>query len=121
HGQRQPALMAVETADVVVIGTGFAPAAGVGQLSFHTTPETQRGWDASDAAMKTVVEKDGLARHLLWKATPNVQSAHPLASCRMGRRPRHLGARRPARAARPLGPLRDRRLVRADLPLRQPL
>ena len=34
--------------------------------------------------MKTVVEKDGLARHLLWKGTPNVQSAHPLASCRMG-------------------------------------
>ena len=84
HGQRQPALMAVETADVVVIGTGFAPAAGLGQLSFHTTPETQRGWDASDAAMKTVVEKDGLARHLFWKGTSNVQSAHPLASCRMG-------------------------------------
>src|SRR5881296_2663176 len=34
--------------------------------------------------MKAVVEKDGLARHLLWKGTPNVQSAHPLASCRMG-------------------------------------
>jgi len=62
----------------------IAPAAGLGQLAFHTAPETQRGWDASDAAMKTVVEKDGLARHLLWKGTPNVQSAHPLASCRMG-------------------------------------
>src|SRR5207244_6051359 len=58
-----------------------AASAGLGQLSFQTTPETRRGWDAADAA---VVEKDGLARHLLWKATPNVQSAHPLASCRMG-------------------------------------
>src|SRR5438552_10792071 len=34
--------------------------------------------------MKAVVEKDGLARHLLWKGTANVQSAHPLASCRIG-------------------------------------
>src|SRR5438874_6479333 len=34
--------------------------------------------------MKAVVEKDGLARHLLWKGTANLQSAHPLASCRMG-------------------------------------
>ena len=34
--------------------------------------------------MKAVVEKDGLARHLFWKGTANVQSAHPLASCRMG-------------------------------------
>jgi len=34
--------------------------------------------------MKAVVEKDGLARHLLSKGTANVQSAHPLASCRMG-------------------------------------
>ena len=84
HGQRQPALMAVETADVVVIGTGFAPAAGLGQLSFHTTPETQRGWDASDAAVKTIVEKDGLAQHLLWKGGGNGYSAHPLSSCRMG-------------------------------------
>src|SRR5437588_13051823 len=34
--------------------------------------------------MKAVVEKGGLARHLLSKGTANVQSAHPLASCRMG-------------------------------------
>lgn len=62
----------------------MAASAGLGQLSFHTTPETQRGWDAADTAVKAVVEKDGLARHLLWKGTPNVQSAHPLASCCMG-------------------------------------
>ena len=61
-----------------------AASAGLGQLSFQTTPETQRGWDAADGAVKGVVEKDGLARHLLWKGTSNVQSAHPLASCRMG-------------------------------------
>ncbi len=38
-----------------------------------------------------------------------------------GRRPGHLRARRPARAARPSGHLRDRRLGRPDLALREPL
>jgi len=59
-------------------------AAGLGQLSYPVAPETQLGWDASDAAVKAIVERDGLARHALWKAGGNGYSAHPLSSCRMG-------------------------------------
>lgn len=64
--------------------TRVSVVAGLGQLSYPTAPETQRGWDASDATVKAIVEKDGLARHLLWKAGGNGYSAHPLSSCRMG-------------------------------------
>jgi len=59
-------------------------AAGLGQLSYPTAPETQRGWDESDDAVRAIVEKDGLARHLLWKGGGNAYSAHPLSSCRIG-------------------------------------
>ena len=59
-------------------------AAGLGQLSYPTAPETRQGWDASDAAVKAIVEKDGLAQHLLWKGGGNGYSAHPLSTCRMG-------------------------------------
>jgi len=59
-------------------------AAGVGQLSYPTAPETRQGWDAADAAVKAIVEKDGLAQHLLWKGGGNGYSAHPLSTCRMG-------------------------------------
>jgi choline dehydrogenase-like flavoprotein len=64
--------------------TRVSVAAGLGQLSYPTTPETQQGWDASDAAVKAIVEKDGLAQHLLWKGGGNGYSAHPLSTCRMG-------------------------------------
>jgi choline dehydrogenase-like flavoprotein len=58
-------------------------AAGVGQLTYHVTPETRQGFDASDAAAKAIVEHDGLGTHHLWTAG-GVFSAHPLASCRIG-------------------------------------
>ncbi len=64
--------------------TRVTVAAGLGQLSYPTAPETQQGWDASDAAVKAIVEKDGLARHLLWKGGGNGYSAHPLSTCRIG-------------------------------------
>ena len=32
----------------------------------------------------SIVERDGLGTHHLWKSTTKVQSAHPLASCRIG-------------------------------------
>jgi choline dehydrogenase-like flavoprotein len=34
--------------------------------------------------VRSIVERDGLGRHLLWRASSNVQSAHPLSSCRIG-------------------------------------
>ncbi len=61
-----------------------SPAASLGQLSYPVSGETQLGFDLSDEAVRQVIEKDGLGRHLLWKAIPNVQSAHPLATCRIG-------------------------------------
>ncbi len=64
--------------------TRVSVAAGLGQHSFPIAPETQRGFDESDAAVKAIVEKDGLAQHLLWKGGGNLYSAHPLSSCRMG-------------------------------------
>jgi len=62
----------------------IAPAAALGQLTYATSPQTQLGFDTSDEAVREIIEKDGLGKHLLWKAIPNVQSAHPLSSCRIG-------------------------------------
>jgi len=65
--------------------TRVSVAAGLGQLTYSPiAPETQRGWDASDAAVRAIVEQDGLAQHLLWKGGGNGYSAHPLSTCRMG-------------------------------------
>ena len=61
-----------------------APVAGLGQLSYPTNANTQRGFDESDEAVRRIIEQDGLGKHLLWRAIPNVQSAHPLSSCRIG-------------------------------------
>jgi choline dehydrogenase-like flavoprotein len=62
----------------------FGPAAGLGQLSYQMAPETRQGFDASDAETRGIVERDGLAQHLLWRAGGNVYSAHPLGTCRIG-------------------------------------
>jgi hypothetical protein len=64
--------------------TRLASAAALGQLSYPITSETQHGFDTSDAAARAIIEQDGLGRHLRWRATSNVQCAHPLASCRIG-------------------------------------
>ncbi len=64
--------------------TRVSVAAGLGQLTYPTAPETKIGWDASDAAVKAIVEKDGLGQHLLWKGGGNGYSAHPLSTCRIG-------------------------------------
>src|SRR6185436_19760770 len=61
-----------------------APAAGLGQLTYEASPETLHGWAASDAETKAIVERDGLATHHTWRASPSAQSAHPLSSCRIG-------------------------------------
>jgi choline dehydrogenase-like flavoprotein len=62
----------------------LASAAALGQLSYPIAPETQHGFDTSDAAARAIIEQDGLGRHLRWRATSSVQCAHPLASCRIG-------------------------------------
>jgi choline dehydrogenase-like flavoprotein len=62
----------------------IAPAAALGQLQYDIAPETVHGFDTSDAATRAIVERDGLGTHHLWKSTSKVQSAHPLASCRIG-------------------------------------
>jgi hypothetical protein len=55
----------------------ITPAASLGQLFYPVAPESQQAWDAADAAVKAIVEKDGLGQQLLWRGTRNVQCAHP--------------------------------------------
>src|SRR5207249_7819440 len=57
--------------------TRVSVAAGLGQHTYPIAAETQRGFDESDAAVKAIVEKDGLAQHLLFKGGGNLYSAHP--------------------------------------------
>jgi choline dehydrogenase-like flavoprotein len=59
-------------------------AAAVSTLSYKPTAATVRSWASSDAAIKKIIEKDGVGEHLGWTATRNYLSAHPLASCRIG-------------------------------------
>jgi hypothetical protein len=61
-----------------------ASAASIGSLRYQASPNTQRGWDLSDAALSAIVEKDGLGQHLGWVGGQPTLSAHPLSSCRMG-------------------------------------
>ncbi len=67
--------------------TRFGPAA-VGQLTYDVAPETQHGFDLSDAATRSIMTLDGLATIHEVKSTTNIQCAHPLASCRIGDDPR---------------------------------
>ena len=59
-------------------------AAAISTLSYQPTAATIRSWKSSDAAIKKIIEKDGVGEHLDWSATRNYLSAHPLASCRIG-------------------------------------
>jgi choline dehydrogenase-like flavoprotein len=62
-------------------------AAALSSLSYRPTPRTRRAWHESDRAIRRIIEKDDVGRHLGWTATPNALSAHPLASCRIGDSP----------------------------------
>src|SRR6185369_17485564 len=64
-----------------------AGAVSVGQLRYDIAPETEHGFDLSDAASRSIMTRDGLATHHLVKSTKNIQCAHPLASCRIGDHP----------------------------------
>ncbi|WP_433136315.1 FAD-dependent oxidoreductase [Actinomadura nitritigenes] len=58
---------------------------GRGNISYHPTANTVRGWAESDAAVRAIVERDGLATVLPWAdEVVGAYTVHPLASCRIG-------------------------------------
>jgi choline dehydrogenase-like flavoprotein len=59
-------------------------AAALSTLSYKPTTRTRKAWESSDAAIRKIIEKDGIGKHLGWTATPNALTAHPLSSCRVG-------------------------------------
>ncbi len=61
-----------------------ASSAVVSSLTYQPNANTLRGFAASDAALRGIVEKDGIGRHLDWTGGQPVLTAHPLASCRLG-------------------------------------
>lgn len=62
----------------------IASSAVLSSLTYRPNAYTQRGFAASDAALRSIIEKDGVGRHLDWTGGQPVLSAHPLASCRLG-------------------------------------
>lgn len=58
---------------------------GLGPLKYDPTENTLRGWAKSDAAVKSILEKDGLAKVMPWtNDVVGAYTVHPLASCRIG-------------------------------------
>jgi choline dehydrogenase-like flavoprotein len=58
---------------------------GFGSLSYRPTPNTLRGWELSDAAVRQILEHNGLSRVMPWtNDVVGAYSVHPLASCRLG-------------------------------------
>jgi choline dehydrogenase-like flavoprotein len=58
---------------------------GKGTLRYRPTANTLRGWAAADAAVRDVLERDGLARVAPWtNDVVGAYTVHPLASCRIG-------------------------------------
>lgn len=58
---------------------------GHGPLSYKPTKNTRRGWDLSDADVKDILERDGLATVTPWtNDLVGAYTVHPLASCRIG-------------------------------------
>lgn len=61
---------------------------GRGPLRYRPTPNTLRGWAASDADVKDILERDGLARVTPWtNDVVGAYTVHPLSSCRIGDNP----------------------------------
>ncbi|WP_430788004.1 GMC family oxidoreductase N-terminal domain-containing protein [Actinoplanes sp. G11-F43] len=62
---------------------------GTGPLSYSPTKNTWRGWELSDADVRDILEKDGLARVRPWtNDLVGAYTVHPLSSCRIGDDPR---------------------------------
>lgn len=58
---------------------------GRGNLNYRPTANTWHGWNQSDADVREILEKDGLARVMPWtNDLVGAYTVHPLASCRMG-------------------------------------
>lgn len=58
---------------------------GRGNLTYEPTKNTLGAWDASDAEVKEILEKDGLAKVMPWtNDLVGAYTVHPLSSCRMG-------------------------------------
>lgn len=58
---------------------------GHGPLSYKPTANTLRGWALSDADVKDIAERDGLAKVMPWtNDLVGAYTVHPLASCRIG-------------------------------------
>ena len=58
---------------------------GFSNLRYRPTENTLRGWALSDAEVREILEKDGLARVMPWTNEPvGAYTVHPLASCRVG-------------------------------------
>ncbi|MFJ4847101.1 MULTISPECIES: FAD-dependent oxidoreductase [unclassified Streptomyces] len=65
--------------------TRLANGIGLGTMRFAPGAGTRRGWDAADAHLRSVLEKDGLATVRPWdEHVTGTVTAHPLASCRTG-------------------------------------
>jgi enediyne biosynthesis protein E9 len=58
---------------------------GQGNLQYTPSQNTLRGWADSDAVVKDILERDGLARVMPWSTdVVGAYTVHPLASCRIG-------------------------------------
>jgi enediyne biosynthesis protein E9 len=58
---------------------------GRGALRYVPTANTLRGWAESDAAVRDILERDGIARVAPWtNDVVGAYTVHPLASCRIG-------------------------------------
>jgi choline dehydrogenase-like flavoprotein len=58
---------------------------GRGALRYEPTANTLRGWAKSDADVRDILERDGLARVMPWtNDVVGAYTVHPLASCRIG-------------------------------------
>ncbi|NEC09988.1 GMC family oxidoreductase [Streptomyces sp. SID7909] len=58
---------------------------GFGSLRYRPTENTLRGWEVSDAAVRDILEHNGLARVMPWtNDVIGAYTVHPLASCRIG-------------------------------------
>lgn len=58
---------------------------GVGRLAYKPSATTLRAWEAADADVKLILERDGLGEVAAWtNDLIGAYTVHPLASCRIG-------------------------------------
>ncbi|HET6359485.1 GMC family oxidoreductase [Streptomyces sp.] len=68
--------------------TRLAPGLGLGTMTYRPTARTRGGWAKADAALRAILEKDGLARVRPWSEdVAGSVTAHPISSARMGDSP----------------------------------